>query len=115
MSWNVTENPRRVAAGLVLGIGSTALVALLPTPPGLNPAAQYALATMALAASLWVTKALPLPVTALLIPVALTGFGVYDSMERALSGFADPLIFLFIAGHCWRRRSRRTTSTGDWR
>ncbi|MBX0324611.1 DASS family sodium-coupled anion symporter [Halomicroarcula sp. F13] len=98
MTWNGHARPRRLVVALVTAGVVTALVATAPTPTGLDPAAQYALATMALAAILWVTKALPLPVTALLIPVALTTFGIYDSMERALSGFADPLIFLFIAG-----------------
>jgi sodium-dependent dicarboxylate transporter 2/3/5 len=90
-------NPRTAAAvGAALVV--TAAVAAAPTPPGLTTGAQLALATMALAAILWVTKALPLAVTALLIPVTLTVFGVYDRMQPALSGFADPLIFLFIAG-----------------
>ncbi|MFB6094598.1 MAG: SLC13 family permease, partial [Halanaeroarchaeum sp.] len=30
--------------------------------------------------------------------IVLVGFGVYDSIDPALTGFADPLIFLFIAG-----------------
>ncbi|QIO23486.1 DASS family sodium-coupled anion symporter [Haloarcula sp. JP-L23] len=98
MTWNGHARPRRLAVALGTAVVVTVLVAAAPAPAGLDPAAQYALATMALAAILWVTNALPLPVTALLIPVALTTFGIYDSMEQALSGFADPLIFLFIAG-----------------
>jgi len=93
----VLTNPR-TAGAVSLALAATAAIAVAPTPPGLSSAAQLALATMALAAILWVTKALPLPVTALLIPVTLTIFGVYDRMEPALSGFADTLIFLFIAG-----------------
>lgn len=89
---------RRAAVWIAVAVAAAALVVAAPTPPGLGRAGQLALATMALAAILWVTKALPLPVTALVIPVALTVFGVYDGMEPALSGFADPLIFLFIAG-----------------
>ena len=98
VTWNGHAHPRRLAASIVAALLATAVVASAPTPETLDPAAQYALATMVLAAVLWVTKALPLPLTALLIPVALTVFGVYSSMQRALSGFADPLIFLFIAG-----------------
>ncbi|MFB6178720.1 MAG: DASS family sodium-coupled anion symporter [Halorientalis sp.] len=80
---------------ICLGTGS---VAFAPRPPGLTIASQYALATMFFAGALWVTGALPLSVTALSVPVLLTVFGVYDSLEPALYGFADPLIFLFIAG-----------------
>jgi solute carrier family 13 (sodium-dependent dicarboxylate transporter), member 2/3/5 len=74
------------------------LIALAPTPEGLSLAGQYTLATMFFAGSLWVTGTLPLAVTALTIPVLLTGTGVYDDMDTALTGFADHLIFLFMAG-----------------
>ncbi|WP_394337239.1 SLC13 family permease [Halegenticoccus soli] len=53
---------------------------------------------MVFAAVLWVTGVVPLAVTALSIPVLLTGFGVYNDIDPALAGFADHLIFLFIAG-----------------
>ncbi|EJN58287.1 SLC13 family permease [Halogranum rubrum] len=59
---------------------------------------QYALATMFFAAVLWVTGVVPLAVTALSIPVLLTAFGVYNDIDPALAGFADHLIFLFVAG-----------------
>ncbi|QIO25060.1 SLC13 family permease [Haloarcula sp. JP-L23] len=74
------------------------LIALAPSPAGLSLAGQYTLATMFFAGSLWVTGTLPLAVTALTIPVLLTGTGVYDDMDTALVGFADHLIFLFMAG-----------------
>ncbi|WP_256545904.1 SLC13 family permease [Halobellus inordinatus] len=98
MLWSAQASGRRRAIAILVAVVATALIATAPTPAGLDKAAQLALATMALAAILWVTKALPLAVTALLIPVVLTIFGIYDQMETALSGFADPLIFLFIAG-----------------
>lgn len=46
---------------------------------------------------LWVTEALPLAATALLVPVLGVLAGVMD-MKAALAGFADPLIFLFFGG-----------------
>ncbi len=76
----------------------TGIVAFGPSPEGLNPRAQYAFATMFFAGALWVTGAMPLAVTALTIPVLLTAFGVYADLDAALSGFADHLIFLFVAG-----------------
>jgi len=68
-----------------------------PSVEGLSTRGQYALATMYFAAVLWVTGAFPLAVTALSIPVFLTAFGVYDDIDPALVGFADHLIFLFVA------------------
>lgn len=46
---------------------------------------------------LWVTEALPLAATALLVPVLGVLAGLTD-MKSALAGFADPLIFLFFGG-----------------
>ncbi|MFC6732211.1 MULTISPECIES: DASS family sodium-coupled anion symporter [unclassified Haladaptatus] len=88
---------RRVTLFGIAVLG-TALIALAPNPEGLTIRGQYAIATMFFAGSLWITGALPLPVTALSIPVLLTAFGVYNDIDPALEGFADHLIFLFIAG-----------------
>ncbi|MGZ0746278.1 SLC13 family permease [Haloparvum sp. AD34] len=84
-----------VFAVALLGV---AAISAAPTPEGLPLKGKYALATMFFAGLLWVTGAFPLPVTALSIPVLLTGMGVYPNMDMALRGFADHLIFLFIAG-----------------
>jgi sodium-dependent dicarboxylate transporter 2/3/5 len=82
----------------VIALLGTAAIATVPTPNQLPVRAQYALATMFFAAVLWVSGAFPLAVTALSIPILLTGLGVYADMDAALSGFADHIIFLFIAG-----------------
>ncbi len=82
---------------VVAAIVAFAAVATVPLS-GLSPAGQYALATTAFAGVLWVTGGLPLPVTALSIPVLLTAFGVVPSAGAAVTGFADPIIFLLLAG-----------------
>jgi sodium-dependent dicarboxylate transporter 2/3/5 len=46
---------------------------------------------------LWMTGALPLAATALMVPVLAVLTGVMDP-KSALGGFADPLIFLFFGG-----------------
>ncbi|WP_049922940.1 SLC13 family permease [Halopiger djelfimassiliensis] len=81
-----------------LAIVGTVSIAAAPNPDGLTIAGQYAIATMFFAAVLWASGALPLAVTALTIPVLLTATGVYDDMDAALAGFADHIIFLFLAG-----------------
>lgn len=73
-------------------------VAAVPTSGTLTTPGQYAVATMVFAAILWVTGVVPLPLTALLIPILLTGFGVYADFGDAVAGFADPVIFLLLAG-----------------
>lgn len=45
--------------------------------------------------SLWITEALPLPVTALLVPVLATLLGILTP-EKAASSFGNDIIFLFI-------------------
>jgi sodium-dependent dicarboxylate transporter 2/3/5 len=46
---------------------------------------------------LWITEALPLAATALLVPVLATLTGVME-LKSSLTGFADPMIFLFFGG-----------------
>jgi len=90
---------RRVDALIVAGaVAAAGIVALGPGAPSLSPAGRYVLATGAFAAILWVTEALPLPVTALCIPALLTVFGVYPTLGGALVGFADPVLALLLAG-----------------
>jgi sodium-dependent dicarboxylate transporter 2/3/5 len=61
------------------------------------------LALLALAATLWLTEALPLAVTALLIPVAAALAGVFHEegksvVAESFRNFAHPFIFLFLGG-----------------
>ena len=93
-----TDEHGRKLAIFVLAVVGVLLISLAPTPDGLSRGGQYAIATMFFAGLLWVTRALPLAVTALSIPAVLTVLGVYDELDLALQGFADHLIFLFIAG-----------------
>ncbi|MBT8043535.1 MAG: DASS family sodium-coupled anion symporter [Verrucomicrobiae bacterium] len=55
------------------------------------------LAILTLAAVLWLTEALPLALTAILIPLLSALTGVMD-VGGSFSGFAHPLIFLFLGG-----------------
>ncbi|WP_435102565.1 SLC13 family permease [Halarchaeum sp. P4] len=82
---------------LAVSVAAMVLVLLIPTP-GLSTAGAFALATMVFAAVLWVTEGLPLPATALCVPILLTVFGVFPTIASALQGFADPIIFLLLAG-----------------
>ena len=71
-------------------------LALLALPfPELSSEAHRLAAVMAAVVVLWVTEALPLPVTALLGASACVVLGVAPALE-VFAPFADPLMFLFI-------------------
>jgi solute carrier family 13 (sodium-dependent dicarboxylate transporter), member 2/3/5 len=77
-----------------LGLAAAIAVYLIPIP-GLEPRAQATLAILTLAAAWWMTEALPVPVTALFIPVLGIALGVFPAKE-AFAGFGDPIVFLFL-------------------
>lgn len=58
---------------------------------------RLGLGLFALIASLWITQALPLSATALLVPTLAALSGLL-SVKDALSAFAQPVIFLFLGG-----------------
>lgn len=55
------------------------------------------LALFALVGSLWMTQALHISVTALLVPLLCVLAGVF-TVKEALASFANPVIFLFLGG-----------------
>ncbi|MDM7950834.1 DASS family sodium-coupled anion symporter [Hydrogenophaga sp.] len=64
--------------------------------PGTD-ALRAGLALFTLIGGLWMTQALHLSVTALLVPLLAAGAGLMD-LRTALSAFAHPIIFLFLGG-----------------
>jgi sodium-dependent dicarboxylate transporter 2/3/5 len=83
---------RRV--GLVAAPAVFVLLFLLPLP-SLSPAAHHLAAVMGTVVVLWITEALPMPVTALLGVTACVVLRVAPAKD-AFAPFADPLMFLFI-------------------
>lgn len=88
-----------VALLLLGGIGfGLSLDPSSPAMEGLDPAkVRVGLGIFTCIAFLWLTEALPLAITALLVPLLGCGFGLMD-VKTSLTGFADPLIFLFFGG-----------------
>lgn len=60
-------------------------------------AARGGLALFAAIGLLWLTQALHLSVTALLVPLLAVGLGLLP-LREALAAFAQPVIFLFLGG-----------------
>ncbi len=86
-------NRRRRTVGLFLG--PAVLAALLIAPLPIPAPAHRLAAILAMMVVLWVTEALPLPVTALIGPVLAVILQVGPA-RTVLAPFADPIIFLFI-------------------
>lgn len=62
-----------------------------------NPETGYGLALLALIATLWLTEAIPLTFTALLVPVLGVALNLTTTTD-ALANFAHPVIALFLGG-----------------
>ncbi len=60
-----------------------------------NPRAHNLLAVFLLVVVWWVTECIPIPITALLIPVFITIFSI-SSVKEAFAPFANPIIMLFL-------------------
>jgi sodium-dependent dicarboxylate transporter 2/3/5 len=87
-------DPRARLAGLLLA--PLLFLTLLALPlPALKPEAHRLAAVMVAVATLWVTEALPLPVTALGGAAACVVLQVAPAKD-VFAPFADPLMFLFI-------------------
>ena len=62
-----------------------------------EPAVVDGLSILIFIAILWLTEALDVSITALLVPILAVVFGVLETSD-ALSNFADPIIFIFLGG-----------------
>lgn len=62
-----------------------------------QPQLAAGLAILVFIATLWLTEAIHITGTALLVPVLAAGFGLMG-VKQAFSGFANPIIFLFLGG-----------------
>ena len=73
-----------------------AALAVAALAPG-APQAVQGMALFVFIGGLWLTQALPLAVTALLVPLLATATGLLP-LRQALAPFAHPVLFLFLGG-----------------
>lgn len=94
----MTEKSKQLAKiiSLLLGI-AIALFLYFVNPFGVEHTANKVLAVAALMITWWVSEALPMPVVALL-PLVLFPLLNISKLEAAASGYANPVIFLFMGG-----------------
>src|SRR6185503_15101706 len=97
---NIAEsgrNPFTTVLGFVLAWGLFFLVLYaLPTPQGLSPAGKACLAVVVWACVIWVSEAIPVGISGLLIPMLLTMSGATKTFNQAVSGFVTDAAFLCL-------------------
>lgn len=90
-----SRSPKRL--GLFAGLAVFFLMYVFFRPGDLDRSGEVVAAFGVLMAIWWATDALPLPVTALVPLMAFPLTGVM-TVEEAASGYANPIIFLFLGG-----------------
>lgn len=75
---------------------ATGAVLLAPPPPGLTAEGQRALALFVFTGTILSLQPVPLPIAALLVPIAQVALGI-DQIAGAFAPFADPVIYLILA------------------
>ncbi len=69
---------------------------VLPQPEGLSPAGRATLAVVAWVAVIWMSEAVPVGVSGILIPALLVLAHAVTPFSKAASGFATPVVFLCL-------------------
>lgn len=90
-----SKHPEKIIP-LLVGI-AIALFLYFVNPFGVEHTANKVLAVAGLMITWWVSEALPMPVVALL-PLVLFPLLNISKLEAAASGYANPVIFLFMGG-----------------
>ena len=90
---------RATAIGLGLAIAIAVVTLLAPTPEGLTWQARNLIGVIAIGIVLWVTEALPIAVTALLVITLLPIFQVTTPVA-AIAGTMTPVFYFVLAMFC---------------
>ena len=92
------RSPGKCACGFfVAWIAFFLILWVIPTPEGLSDAGKATLAVMVWACIMWVTEAIPVGISGMLIPMLLVMTGAIDKFPKAASGFTTPVVFLCLA------------------
>jgi len=92
--WEVP--PKRVILGLLLGWGAFLLINFLPPPAGMKPEAMKTMAVVAWAVIIWVTEAIPVGVTGLVIPMLLFVTKALPQLPDAFGGFTAHTTYICL-------------------
>lgn len=90
-------------AGVVCTVGVLLVGLVVPPPEGITIEIHRTLAIFAATIVLWIAKPIPYVVSSVLSVTLLFAFGVTDSFEEAVTGYAETLVFflllLLLLGH----------------
>lgn len=91
------RNPTTVLGGFLAAWAAFFLILyVLPIPKGLSPAGMAVLAVVVWASVMWVTEAIPVGVSGMLIPMLLVLSGGAKPFPVAASGFSTPVVALYL-------------------
>lgn len=79
----------------IIVIAATLITLLLPTPPGMSEEAHRAVALFVFTGFILALEPAPLPISALLVPVAQVALGI-ASVQGAFAPFGQPAVFLIL-------------------
>jgi anion transporter len=100
MRQNVADsgrNPTTTFVGFGVAWAIFFLVAyVIPTPTGLTPAGKACLAVVAWACITWVSEAIPVGITGVLIPMLLVTSGATPKFNQAVGGFISEAAFICL-------------------
>lgn len=91
-NWFFTRNSMILNANILL------FIILFNTLP-FEPQVVTGLSILVFVAILWLTEAIHVSITALLIPLLAVFLGVFNT-QAALNNFSNSIIFLFLGGFC---------------
>jgi sodium-dependent dicarboxylate transporter 2/3/5 len=94
ITWEIPE--KRIIIGFLAGWAVFFLILLLPPPAGMKPAAMKTLAVVCWAVTIWVTEAVPVGVTGLIIPMLLFVTKALPKLPQAFGGFTAHTTYLCL-------------------
>lgn len=80
----------------IIGLGILGLFSILPAPADMKPQAMRTLGVMATTVFWWLTETLPIPVTALMVPVMLHFTGILSLDKSIAQSFGDSFVPFLI-------------------
>lgn len=87
---------KRIIIGFLTGWAVFFLILLLPPPTGMKPEAMKTLAVVSWAVIIWVTEAVPVGVTGLIIPMLLFVTKALPKLPQAFGGFTAHTTYLCL-------------------
>lgn len=96
--WQVKPSPRSRFAvpGLLAAVAAAALILALPAPEGLSVEGQRMAALFAVALILFVTEAIPIAMTSVLVLMLQPLMGITDTIQQAFTGWLTPVFFFVL-------------------